>query len=259
MYKPKAAIIYGNGGDLGNFEVFAQGIRRQIATGYSPRDIIVRNIIYKEDFFRFVETFTTDHAAVMSELHILSHAIGGGVYLGYAVPDIGARREALRRAAAGNNRRVTYDEVVATEVGAILTDDFLTATMRGKSAKYRMAFAPDATIKLWGCNSGVHNWVYSDNGLTDPTIYSQEHAFYWRALNTKNTPKPAVAQAFADFFQRKTFGARSGAHVEVLHRGKWVSSAKYKSEVNSWPSPRLVHRLHPDRGEYFTYKPSPMP
>lgn len=144
-------------------------------------------------------------------------------------------------------------------MGAILTDDFLKPTVRTKAEKYRLAFAPLATIKLWGCNSGVRNCIYSDNGETDPTVVDQRIPFYWRALNLRNSPKPSVAQAFADFFQRRTFGATSGAHVEVLHRGQWVKSSRYRAEVHKWPSPRLVHRLHPDRGEYRVYEPGLLP
>lgn len=258
MFKPKALIIYGNGGSLGNLEVFANGLRRQLAARYSAREMLIQNVILKDDFFRLLEDFSKDHAAVISELHIISHAIGGGLFTGYGVASVGEHRVSMVQRAIDREKRLTYEEVVASEIGAILTDDFLRAEIRGKGEKYRMALAPAATIKIWGCNSGIANWVYSDNGERDPRVVDERIAFYWRALNLKNSPKPAVAQAFADFFQRKTFGAKSGAHVEVLHRGAWVSSARYRSEVNSWPSPSLVHRLHPDRGVYHTFHPGPL-
>jgi len=221
--------------------------------------VVIRHITLKDDFFRLIETFTTAFVGTIAELHIVSHSIGAGLFPGYHVPSIDEyRRNKLLKVIVAK-RRITYEEVVDTEIGAILADDFLKPTVRGKAAKFRQAFAPAATIKLWGCNSGVANWRYSDNGETDPNVHDEQIPFYWRALNLRNTPKPAVAQAFADFFQRRTFGATSGAHVEVLHQGHWVKSAQYRSEVHKWPSPRLVHRLHPDRGQYRTYEPGLLP
>jgi hypothetical protein len=73
----------------------------------------------------------------------------------------------------------------------------------------RDRFDPKAFIKLWGCNSALRNWVYSDNGVTDP--------------------------------------------VDI--RGHWTNSAQYKAAVGQWPSGSMVHRLHPDRGEYHAYHP----
>lgn len=60
MLFPKAVIIYGHGGDLGNLEVFAQGIRKRLPAVYTARDIVIRHITLKNDFFRLIETFTTD-------------------------------------------------------------------------------------------------------------------------------------------------------------------------------------------------------
>lgn len=259
MLAPKVVILYGNGGDLGNLDVFAKGIVKRLPATYAPKDVFVRHVILKADFFRLIETFPTEHAGAIAELHIVSHAIGAGLFPGYHVSSVSDRRQEALAKAIKADRRITYDEVVAAEVGAILTDDFLTSTVRSKAEKFRLAFAPSATIKLWGCNSGIARWRYSDNGETDPAVIDKKIPFYWRALNTKNSPKPAVAQAFADFFQRRTFGATSGAHVEVLHHGQWIKSSKYKAALHKWPSPSLTHRLHPDRGDYKVYNPGPMP
>lgn len=119
--------------------------------------------------------------------------------------------------------------------------------------KLRENFEPTAFLKVWGCNSGIRNWVYSDNGVTDPS--ETRVPYYWRALNERNVPKRAVAQALAWYFKRTVYGASSGAHIEVLHHGHWVSSARYKAGAGQWPSGSLVHRLHPDRGEYHAYRP----
>jgi hypothetical protein len=119
----------------------------------------------------------------------------------------------------------------------LLTDDYLTKKAL-KVKNNKKLFSSTAIIKFWGCNSGISNWVYSD---TPP-------AYYWSALNEKNVPKPSVAQATADFFQRETFGATSGSHIEFLVNGKWQIMKKQ-------PKNHKGIGLHPDKGDYNSYKP----
>ena len=109
------------------------------------------------------------------------------------------------------------------------------------------SFAADATAKFWGCNAGVTGWVY---GADDDT-------HYWEALNTRNTPKPSIAQAFADYLGLKVFGAGSGSDIEVELNGKWITSEKYKQLKKHWPSGRIPQRLHPTRGDYNAFSPAP--
>jgi hypothetical protein len=155
-------------------------------------------------------------------------------------------RQSVVTAADGTYRPATYDRVVVAEVGAVLTDHFLAAPFSSSRSAASAAFSAGASIRLWGCNSGIANWVYSDDS----------EAYYWRALNERNTPKPAIAQAFADFFNIPCFGAQSGASIQVLHKGVWISSAAYKKSVGRWPGEPQILRLHPDRGAYVEYKPA---
>jgi hypothetical protein len=143
--------------------------------------------------------------------------------------------------------------VIKLEEGAVLTDDRVRDPYMFMFDKIRENFAPSATATLWGCNTGIEHWTYSDNGTADPR--NTDAPYYWRALNEKNTPKPKFAQAFAMYLKRVVYGASSGSHIEVLHRGAWVSSDKYKVAVGEWPAGSLVHRLQPDRGNYHAYKP----
>jgi len=149
---------------------------------------------------------------------------------------------------------MTYQEVVDAEVGAILSDDFIRNPYSRMQSAVRAHLAPDAFIKLWGCNSGVTHWVYSDgDNVTNPSDTSVP--YYWRALNERNVPKPAVAQAFADYFGRVCYGARSGSHIEVFSHGHWESTTRYRADTGHWPSGAMIHRLQPDRGNYQAYHP----
>lgn len=159
------------------------------------------------------------------------------MYLGYHNQESATSRTIAYNQSVRRGTKITYEEVIEAEVGALFTDDYLTKkALKVKSNK--TLFSPTATIKFWGCNSGVSNWVYSD---TPPT-------YYWSALNAKNTPKPSIAQATADFFQRETFGATSGSHIEFLVNGKWQIMKKQ-------PKSHQGIRLHPDKGNYNSYKP----
>ena len=70
---------------------------------------------------------------------------------------------------------------------------------------------------MYGCNGGTAGWVYSDlptqlGGRTSTVPY------YWRALNTRNTPKPSIAKALADFFGIPVTAAASLASVEKFQQ-----------------------------------------
>jgi len=59
----------------------------------------------------------------------------------------------------------------------------------------------------------------------------------------------------ADFFNRKVYGANSGASIEVQYKKKWISTQTYKNSAGHWPSGNLPHRLVPDQGVYNEYTP----
>jgi hypothetical protein len=123
-----------------------------------------------------------------------------------------------------------------------------------------MLFDERATIKLWGCNSGIGDWVFSDpvdpqgtQWTTAPAVAGQY--YYWRALNEAYIPKPSIAQAFANFFGVPVWGATSGSHAEVKRNGDWVTTDRYHKETGRWPSEKQLLRLKPDKGTYARLAP----
>lgn len=245
-----AMIVYGDGGELGSFKVFAESLRRELAAKY--KKIVVQHVNRDYDFFTLLQTIDASKERI-EELHIFSHSIGAGLFLGYKDPSIAARRETLWKTAFKAKRKLTYNEVVQTEVGALQTDDLKLSTITSQQAALQKKFTSSAFIKIWGCNSGVKGWVYSDNGVVDPRDTSEP--YYWRALNQFNIPKPSIAQALATYFNCKVYGAGSGASIEVQHKKKWISSQHYKDQVGHWPSGSLPHRLVPDKGTFNEYRP----
>ena len=258
-----AAIIYGRGGSLGNFSVLSRDIVRRLSSGrgyastemFQRENIFEKHIVRRSDFFDFLENAPLNPAQKIKQIHIVSHSIGAGLFLSYGDPAVAALREQVVLKAAKAGRNVNYEDVLTTEIGAVLVDDLARAPFSGQKPAVRANLAANALIKIWGCNSAVTGWIYTDNGVTDPT--DNKVTYYWRALNEKYTPKPSIAQAFADYFGCRCYGASSGSHLEVLHRNEWVSSAKYKNQVGNWPSGVLEHRLTPDRGNFDQYNPSP--
>lgn len=235
--KEGVLIIYGNGAELGDFGQFAKSLQKEKEKSYEKEYIIIESIQNKNTLMQYLLNFSKFKIA---ELHIFSHASGGGLYLGYHNQESGDSRNAAYNFAENiEKRKITYEEVVNAEIGALLTDDLVTTTAIKNQSTYRLKFGTNKPfIKLWGCNAGISDWVYSDSaGL-----------YYWSALNEKNTPKPAIAQAVASFFNVDTFGAKSGSHIEFSVGGKWQILAKQPAKHNGI-------RLHPDRGDYNIYKP----
>ncbi|VAW85553.1 hypothetical protein MNBD_GAMMA17-630 [hydrothermal vent metagenome] len=245
-----AIIAYGDGGELGRFEVFARTLSKELNKKYTK--VLVQYVNRDAKFFNLIESVNSAKEEI-AELHIFSHSIGASLFLGYKDHAIATSRNTLvmNKSKAGKN--VTYHEVVRAEVGAIQTDDFKVGVFLNKQSDYQKKFSVDAFIKLWGCNSGVKGWIYSDGGVVDPKDTSAP--YYWRAFNEFNTPKPSIAQAVAKFFNRKVYGANSGASIEVYHNKKWRSSQQYKNQVGHWPSGILPHRLVPDKGAYNEFLP----
>lgn len=243
-----ALIIYGDGGELGNFKIFADSLAKELsAEKITSR---VKYINRDFDFFSFIESVKDGE---ISQLHIFTHAIGAGIFLGYKDAAVSAQRNTTWQRARSAGRKVSYAEAVQTEIGAIQTDDFFMNPIKNKRDTLRKKFSPSAFIKIWGCNSGVENWVYSDEGVVDPTDNSVP--YYWRAFNEKNIPKQSIAQELANYFKKPVFGAHSGASIQVKHNNKWINTKQFKQSVGHWPSSKLPHRLVPDKGEYREHKP----
>jgi len=249
-------IIYAEGHDLGKFEVFASSLAQTLRPRYGHDRVLIQKIVRRDAFFSYLAgPPTLAPTDKIAEIHVFAHSIGGGLFIAYGDKALEYARVTTIVRAKQAGRRVTYQEALDTEQGAILTDDFIRNPYQHMRASVRRNLAENATVKLWGCNAGVQRWIYSDGeGVTDPadTITT----YYWRALNERNVPKPAVAQAFADYCGRTCWGAGSGSHVEVLSHGHWESSARYHAQTGRWPSGAMIHRLQPDRGDYRAYHPA---
>lgn len=244
-----AVIVYGDGGELGSFKTFSENLKKDLVSKYSK--VIVKYINRDFLFFELLKSIPSNEK--IEELHIFSHSIGAGIFLGYKDSAVANRRQKTWEFATNARRKVTYNEAVKTEIGAIQTDDFKTGNTASEKKLLQSKFSSKGHIKIWGCNSGINGWVYSDNGVVDPKDNSE--AYYWRAFNEANIPKESIAKAFSVFFNIKVLGAKSGASIEVKHNNKWISSHQYKNEIGQWPSGRLPHRLVPDKGDYYEYHP----
>jgi hypothetical protein len=250
-----ALIFYGRGAELGNFKVMSDSLAKDLRGRYPASGIVQENVELRSRFFDYLRAPPFASSSLIGEFHVFSHAIGGGLFLAYHDANRQRDRDHAKETARRRGTRLTFFEVLGTELGTVFTDDLRRRPFLDMRDAIRRNFAPDATIKIWGCNSGVDRWVYHDDGATGAVGPIEE--YYFRALNEQWVPKPSVAQAFADFFGRRTFGAESGSHIEVKDGGRWMKTSQYRSARGRWPGPRLRHRLVPDRGVYREYRPSP--
>lgn len=243
-----ALVIYGRGADLGNFKFFADDLVTTELTGFKKENIIIKNIERRDAFFDFLNT--NPFPSKIKEFHIYSHSYGGALSLGYKDPVILNSRTVITDTVKGG--KANYLSVLNNEVGSIFTDDLIRAPYNGYSAKIRTLFAKDSKIKIWGCNSGIAGWVYSDM-LGNAQVYDIDAPadyYYWRAINEQNKIKPSIAQAFADYFQVKTFGATSGSSIQVKHKGVWTGSPAFlKQTGRKFVKEADTLRLAPDKGD----------
>lgn len=238
---PEGALVcYGRGGGLGNFKFFA--------------DDLVR-LTLKPKYGDNIQSHSTERRATLiekiekcpfsiKELHIFAHSIGGGLFLAYGDSYAYSLRDAVLAKNDKPGGKATYEDAVNAEVGSVLTDHLILSPLAGKREALRKKFATGATIKIWGCNSGVKDWIYDTESP------------YWNLLNLKNSPKPAVAQALADFFKVETIGAKSGANIQVYYKGKWIYADKYKTLTGRYAGEPEVLRLNPTKGGYVSFKPT---
>jgi len=136
--KPQVLMIYGRGADLGDFSVFANSLKRELAPKYAG-EIDIQNVERKVDFFALLKK--PKLPGRIRELHIFSHSIGAGLFLGYGDLTIQAARNRALRMATPPGRKLTFEEVLNTEVGAVLTDDLLTTTAQADKAAIRANLA----------------------------------------------------------------------------------------------------------------------
>jgi hypothetical protein len=249
-----ALVIYGRGDSLGNFKFFADDLVSTELSGFDKKNIIIKNIERKNDFFDFLVSHP--FAAKIKELHIYSHAFGGGLSLGYGDTSFSFSRQALAGRSRGGS--ANYLSVLNNEVGTVFSDDLIRTPYLSYRTRIQSLFARDSKIKIWGCNSAIPGWEYSDT-FGEAEIYdinAPADYYYWRALNELNMPKESVAQAFANYFQIKTFGATSGSSIQVKNRGKWQSSPSFlKQTGRKFVTEKDTLRLAPDKGIYNEYQP----
>lgn len=245
-----ALVIYGRGAELGNFKFFADDLVTTELAGFDKKLIGIKNIERRNAFFDLLRQ--PPFAFKIKELHIYSHAWGAGLSLGYKDKAVTALTDAIVSKKKG--QLANYYSFLDANIGTVFTDDLIRVPYNDYKAEIRRHFAPGAKIKIWGCNSGYANWVYNDPDSSGREVYDVDApaaVYYWRALNEKNSPKPAIAQAFADYFQVATYGARSGSSIQIKHKGKWISSAKVGRPVGE----KDLLRLDPDEGDYYEYAP----
>jgi len=229
-------MLYGLGAELGNFEIFAKALKKNIQSTYDPNNIKIVKTTTRLEFF---DAILNSGLNEIKELHVFSHAFGAGLALGYHDQALNRDRGQL----VNNNPNYTYDDVITTEIGCLLTDHLIVTLLSDKTAVQTM-LQDLSFIKIWGCNSEVANWVYGGD--------------YWEKLNDQNTPKPSIAKALAEYTNKKVWGAMSGSHIEYFIKGKWVSGYDYPKIYNrKYPKTNEYTdiRLHPDRGSYIEFLP----
>lgn len=259
-----ALMLFGNGAELGNFKFFADDLAATLVKDgkFARTNIRIEEAMNSGRFFGALDAIPATQK--IKELHVFSHSIGAGLYIGYHTAESAARRASAAALFPGpykgaSSPRIPYQNVVDAEIGGVLTDHLLSAPLIKKRPALRAKFAAGAHIKLWGCNSGVSNWTYSDSDDVGRPVVNQNEPgqyYYWRALNTRHTPKTSIAQGMANYFDVPVYGAGSGAHIEVKNGGKWISSAEYKKLFRRWPGEPQVLRLHPDKGDYNVFNPA---
>jgi hypothetical protein len=258
--KEIAVLLYGFGAELGNFRFFADDTATELVQlkKFERSAVVIKDTLDRASFVAALDAIPIGQK--IKELHVFSHSIGAGLFLGYHEPTAALNRSTAIRRFSGTSTRINYDQVLEAETGAILTDHLvgpLTVYQPILAAK----FAAGATIKLWGCNSGVSGWIYTDYDSATRNYVSDQNApadyYYWRALNTRNTPKPSLAQAFANYFGVAIYGAGSGSHIEVRHGARWITSARYKEVTGRYAGEPQTLRLHPDAGSYNRFAPNP--
>jgi hypothetical protein len=230
-----ALLCYGNGADLGDFSVFAKAYKKNhLLSKYKDENIVIAKTFTRLDLFNII---LHSGLSELTELHIFSHSVGSGLFLGYHDSTISTERGNF----ISTHPNLTYDQVVQFETGDLLTDHLI-VTLVNQQTDVQAALNGLEFAKFWGCNAGVTGHVYWDP--TPPP--------YWAKLNDKNTPKPSIAQAFATYINKPVYGANSGSHIEFFINNKWVSGYDYTPKSISEYSDI---RLHPDRGDYTRYEP----
>jgi hypothetical protein len=257
MAQAGAVLIYGRGGDLGDFKQFGDDlVARSLRAKYGA-GIQAYRAERRDAFFDALNKAK----APIGELHIFTHSYGAALMLGYH--DDGLAEARGRTMNFYRGRPTPQQVVLHTEKGALFVHDLLRAPYASLRDTMRRKFAPEAFIKIWGCNAGVTGHVYGDpierdragfiidaSGYTASPDYRVGAEFYWRALNGGRLP--SIAAAIANYLNVSVFAATSGADIELNTGGRWLSSSRISRPLVA----RDDIRLQPDRGPYVEFKPS---
>jgi len=220
-------ILYGDGA-AGNFQAQANNLAaHDLSKRFRKEDIVVRQTLTRDSFFQAL--LSVPNGKIL-ELDIFATSVGAGLCLGYRDPTAAQNRERLMNlsTASGTAANVfdggagatSYGAVLTAETGSLLTDHLVAAPFNQNQADLRAKFAPGAKARLYGCNGGVAGWVYSDQPSQIGGRSGVGEPYYWRALNTRNTPKPSIAKALADFFGIPVTATASLAPVEKFQESQ---------------------------------------
>jgi len=120
-----AMIVYGDGGELGSFKIFADTLKKDLSKKY--KKVVLQYANRDTAFFDLVKSVDATKEQI-AELHIFTHSIGAGIFLGYKDPSIGVARNNLVSTRSNAGKKVTYVDALKTEIGAIQTDDLIAGT-----------------------------------------------------------------------------------------------------------------------------------
>jgi hypothetical protein len=218
-------VLYGDGAS-GNFQAQANHLASEDLTKrFGEGNVVVRQTLTRDAFFQAL--LGVPDGKIL-ELDIFATSVGAGLCLGYKDPTAAQNRERLQSLSAasgtaassfeqGSAGGTSYQAVLQAETGSVLTDHLVTSPFNQNQSEIRGKFAKGARARLYGCNGGTEGWVYSDLP-TQIGSRSSTVPYYWRALNTRNTPKPSIAKALADFLGIPVTATTSLAPVEKFQQ-----------------------------------------
>jgi hypothetical protein len=161
-------LICGRPDTFGSFTSYADDlITADIIKRVPRKNTRVLSVLTKHEFLDEIAAFAK--MFLISELHVFSHSYGAALSLGYH-----DRAQGLLRGQAIDRylrvgQKTPLTALLDAEVGMLFTDDLVRGQYAANKATIRRFFHSSATIKLWGCNSGIDGWTFSDP-LSDPAL-----------------------------------------------------------------------------------------
>lgn len=141
-------IFFGRGGNLGNFELFAQNLAAQMRA--EGKQVEVHRTERHAQFFEYLENPPFLHTGKIASLHVFSHSIGSGLFLGYGDPILSERRNLALQRARDAGLRLYFAEILRVEDGAILSDHLLVEPYASLFHKPASALSPRPSSNCGG-------------------------------------------------------------------------------------------------------------